>query len=276
MKGVPNLISYLHNFFWNFSQLLDIYFELFSSGSKFYFGKTLTCGAQRSEAVSPRAVPWLVAVGGAVRTRACGIKSSPDRAAFQPPSAARQPLAPPRLTRRRPDRTAVPTAPSPCPCRAVRCLGRLTAIPTVSARSRRRLRIGTPRRRVVLRRPRVSPRAIAHHPGPTPHPERSCHHVRCPTAEFAAFSPRRRPSSPSLSFQPRCQRAPSPPKPLSVPECSAAMGAVHLCWPRRRDEPSPWVLGPVLGPNVGQSTSRHYPPWSWAAPRVAVGRAHAS
>jgi hypothetical protein len=35
MKSVPNLISYHHEFFWNFSQFLAIYFELFSSGSKF-------------------------------------------------------------------------------------------------------------------------------------------------------------------------------------------------------------------------------------------------
>jgi hypothetical protein len=32
MKSVPNLIFYLHEFFWNFSQLLAIYFELYSSG----------------------------------------------------------------------------------------------------------------------------------------------------------------------------------------------------------------------------------------------------
>jgi hypothetical protein len=31
MKSVPNLVSYLHNLFWNFSQFLAIYFELFSS-----------------------------------------------------------------------------------------------------------------------------------------------------------------------------------------------------------------------------------------------------
>jgi hypothetical protein len=37
MKSVPNLISYLHKFFWNFSQFLAIYFELFSSGGKFKF-----------------------------------------------------------------------------------------------------------------------------------------------------------------------------------------------------------------------------------------------
>jgi hypothetical protein len=35
MKIVPNRISYLHEFFWNFSQLLAICFELFSSGSVF-------------------------------------------------------------------------------------------------------------------------------------------------------------------------------------------------------------------------------------------------
>jgi hypothetical protein len=119
MKSVTNLISYLHKFFWNFSQLLAIYFELFSSGSKFYFGKTLTCGAQRSVAVSPRAMPWLVAMGGAVRTRACGIKSSPDRAAF------RQPLT--RLT----SRAAVPTAPPIRP----HCLRARVALSDASAAS---------------------------------------------------------------------------------------------------------------------------------------------
>jgi hypothetical protein len=35
MKSVPNFISYLQEFFWNFSQFLAIYFELFSYGSKF-------------------------------------------------------------------------------------------------------------------------------------------------------------------------------------------------------------------------------------------------
>jgi hypothetical protein len=35
MKSVSSLIFYLHKFFWNFSQLQTIYFELFSTGSKF-------------------------------------------------------------------------------------------------------------------------------------------------------------------------------------------------------------------------------------------------
>jgi hypothetical protein len=35
MKSVPNLSFYLHDFFWNFSQFLAIYFELFSSRTIF-------------------------------------------------------------------------------------------------------------------------------------------------------------------------------------------------------------------------------------------------
>jgi hypothetical protein len=35
MKSVPNLISYRHEFFWIFSQFIDIYFELFSFGGIF-------------------------------------------------------------------------------------------------------------------------------------------------------------------------------------------------------------------------------------------------
>jgi hypothetical protein len=57
MKSVPNLVFYLHEFFRNFSQFLAIYFELFSSGVIFKFGKQLTRGVQQSAAVSRRAVP---------------------------------------------------------------------------------------------------------------------------------------------------------------------------------------------------------------------------
>jgi hypothetical protein len=52
MKSVPNLISYLHEFSWNFSQFLAICFELFSSRGNFYFEKLLTRGTHLSEAVS--------------------------------------------------------------------------------------------------------------------------------------------------------------------------------------------------------------------------------
>jgi hypothetical protein len=67
MKSVPNLISYLHEFFWNFSHFLAIYFERFLSGVYFNFGKALTCGAHMSAAKPPRAVCRLAARGGAVR-----------------------------------------------------------------------------------------------------------------------------------------------------------------------------------------------------------------
>jgi hypothetical protein len=66
-KNIPNLIFYLHDFFWNFSQFLAIYFERFSSGVYFNFGKALTCGALLSAAKPPHAVCRLAARGGAVR-----------------------------------------------------------------------------------------------------------------------------------------------------------------------------------------------------------------
>jgi hypothetical protein len=64
------------------------------------------CGAQQSVAVSPRAAPWLAAVGGAVWTCACGLKVV---------STGQCPETPPRC-RRRPclaSRAPIPTAPSP-------------------------------------------------------------------------------------------------------------------------------------------------------------------
>jgi hypothetical protein len=70
MKSVASLISYLHEFFWIFSQLQTIYFELFSTGSKFNSENAderdpLSAAAVRAEpawqravaACLPRAVP---------------------------------------------------------------------------------------------------------------------------------------------------------------------------------------------------------------------------
>jgi hypothetical protein len=54
MKSVPNFISYLHKFFWNFSQFLAIYFELFLSGSKF----NLEIADMRGPPVSRRFLRW--------------------------------------------------------------------------------------------------------------------------------------------------------------------------------------------------------------------------
>jgi hypothetical protein len=55
MKSVPNLISYLLEFFWNFSQFLANYFELFSSGVIFLIRKTTDAwGPAVSGSVAPR------------------------------------------------------------------------------------------------------------------------------------------------------------------------------------------------------------------------------
>jgi hypothetical protein len=50
-KSVPNLISYLHEFFQNFSRSLAIYFELFSFGEIVYS----EIGDERAPSVRRRA-----------------------------------------------------------------------------------------------------------------------------------------------------------------------------------------------------------------------------
>jgi hypothetical protein len=61
MKSFPNLISYLHEFFWNFSQFLTIYFERFSSGV-ILIRKTLTSGFHLSDAAVRAGPAWQRAV----------------------------------------------------------------------------------------------------------------------------------------------------------------------------------------------------------------------
>jgi hypothetical protein len=93
MKIVPNLISYRHEFLWNFSQFLAIYFELFSSGSKF-----------NSEIADMRGPPV--------------SRRSPRQARL---SARRRHVAAmrPRRAIKAPTDSAVPTAPFRCPSRVV-------------------------------------------------------------------------------------------------------------------------------------------------------------
>jgi hypothetical protein len=91
MKSVPNLISYLQEFFWNFSQFLAIYFERFSSGV-ILIRKTLTSGSHLSDAT--------VHAGPACQ---CAVTA-----------------------RRRPD-SAAPFRPAPFRPRRRRCLNRLTS-----------------------------------------------------------------------------------------------------------------------------------------------------
>jgi hypothetical protein len=100
MKSVPNLISYLHEFFWNFYQSLAIYFELFSSRVNF-----------NSEITDERAPPvrrsacavavWLPRAAPLTRLKAA---IGTARRASRQPHAACLPIAPrlPRARRRQP------------------------------------------------------------------------------------------------------------------------------------------------------------------------------
>jgi hypothetical protein len=199
-------------------------------------------------AVSPRAAPWLVAVGSAVWTRACGIKSPPDRPLSEDVARCRRR---PRLASRAPVPTArypvsVPlrqpadaSSPRP-PRRCSDCVGPKSSSPP----------FGKPRRRTVRRRPRASPHAPAPPPpsdaSPGVKPPCCPRPPPCPRLDSRVhrFLPASPPGSPSLPSQLCYRRVPSPPKvplPLSVPECAAAVGAVRLGRLRHRAVPSLWA-----------------------------------
>jgi hypothetical protein len=134
MKSVQNLISYLHEFFQNFSQSLAICFELLSFGEFVYSkiadsGPHLSCAACRAGPVRQRVVaaslPRAAHLARALRrcrdtaprvptTRLAPARQCP---AFRATVVARQRPTPPRAHRRRPDRLAraavVSTASSP-------------------------------------------------------------------------------------------------------------------------------------------------------------------
>jgi hypothetical protein len=108
MKSVPNLISYLHEFFQNFSQSLTIYFELFSSGVN--FNSEIT--DERAPPVRRRAPRWAHEA-----VRHCSVAAT-RRTSRQPrPDSAVVPLAASRPPRARHRRLA-PRACLPTECRA--------------------------------------------------------------------------------------------------------------------------------------------------------------
>jgi hypothetical protein len=112
MKSVPNLISYLHDFFSNFSQFLAIYFELFSYESKFnseiadMSGPHVSRRFPRRACLSDAVVVWLPCALAAPRhSRTLRALSGPRASVPTAP-----PLSEPR--RRLTSRALVPTAPS--------------------------------------------------------------------------------------------------------------------------------------------------------------------
>jgi hypothetical protein len=133
MKSVPNLISYFHDFFRNFSQFLAIYFELFSSGVNFLFWKTTDAwGPAVSGSVAPHRA--LISCWGRRRPNAPGGLKAAPTAPFGHPLSERTAVSPSRAAARarRPmplsDRAASPHRPDRhCPKprrRPVRSRGR--------------------------------------------------------------------------------------------------------------------------------------------------------
>jgi hypothetical protein len=180
LKSVPNLISYLHEFFQNVSQSIAIFFELFSFGEFVYSeiadsGPHLSANARRAgPAWLPRVAPTSqlkAAVGTARRasrqlarprrarpTAAPLSVPPPSRRAARVPIAACAPPSPRPSPRPRPDRladrAAVPTGALPVdvapssvvPTPVSRCSSAASRAP---APCRRRL---TEQRRRALRR----------------------------------------------------------------------------------------------------------------------------
>jgi hypothetical protein len=113
MKSVPNLISYLHDFFWNFSQFLAIYFEQFSFGV-ILIQKTLMSGSHLSDtavrtgpALQRAIAAWLPRAAPLQRIK-CAIKTARRRLDSVVPTAPPPQSEPPRLTPSRPCRRHYP------------------------------------------------------------------------------------------------------------------------------------------------------------------------
>jgi hypothetical protein len=132
MKSVPNLISYLHDFFSNFSQFLAIYFELFSYESKFNSeiadmrGPHVSRRFPRRVRLSDAVAAWLPRHPRALRALS-GPRASVPTA--HPPPLLSEPRC--RLT----SRALVPTAPSSVFGADRRCP---SAPPSLSGRLHRR------------------------------------------------------------------------------------------------------------------------------------------
>jgi hypothetical protein len=155
MKSVPNLISYLHEFFQNISQPLAICFELFSFGVIF-----------NSEIADERAPPVRRRVPHRARAVARRCRMAAMRRAIarglKPLSGQRaaRPDSPPRARRRRPDNALAPLITSRPPhahrCRPDRLADRAVA------------RTAAPAALPLARRCRAAPPflAVSHAPAP--------------------------------------------------------------------------------------------------------------
>jgi hypothetical protein len=217
MKSVPNLISYLHEVFQNFSQSLSICFELFSFG-EFVYSEIADSGPHLSGVACrcrARAVARHCRVAATCRTSRVRLKALSGQRAARPDSTPRaRPTAPrhpdsiaratrfPTASRRRPT-AAIPTA-------AVRAasLGPQPAAPLPLPRRARRRRAAVARRRL--------------HAGEPPPPRRSVH--------------RRRAVAQRRHAVPRSRRAPRAARPRPSWASAAQEARARCDWPR------PWAV----------------------------------
>jgi hypothetical protein len=108
MKSVSNLISYRHSFFRIFSQFLAIYFELFSSGSKFNSeiadmrGPSVSHRFPRRARLSARRSRALRALSGP----RVGVLTATSRPRVSRPALRQRRHRPPHHARRRPPLSA--------------------------------------------------------------------------------------------------------------------------------------------------------------------------
>jgi hypothetical protein len=255
-ENVPNLISYLHEFFQNFSQSLAICFELFSFGEFVYSeiidsGPHLSAAARRAGPARQRAVAaWLPRA----THLACALRRYRDSTPRVPTAhlapADRVPRSPCR--RQRSTRRA---RPSPD------CLARAARLPTASRRAR------------PSPRPTSSPRRTR------PSPDRLARATRLTTASrHARPSPRpRRPSPDRLTDRATVPTASPtlPPSAVPTPVSRYSSAASHAPAPCHRRLAKPRTAGQcrrrALAPCAARCAGR--PSWAASAPRTQAAHA---
>jgi hypothetical protein len=163
IKSVPNLISYLHDFFQNLSQSLAICFELFSFGDIF----NSEIADERDPPVrrrAPRAGPH----GSAPLPRGChtprrrrGLKPLSGQRAARPDSRPCSRRPPSDSVAPRPTASPIAPSPGPPPCHPDRRRAAATASLTARRAQRRRLHAGEPSFPAVSRAPVPCRRRLA-------------------------------------------------------------------------------------------------------------------
>jgi hypothetical protein len=211
-KSVPNLISYLHEFVWSFTQFLAIFFELFSSWV-IYFNSEID--RRVGPACQRQCAPCRALIGccGSRCLNAPGSLKAALTAPFRQPLSERTP--------------ELPTAPLPelatplVPCPDRRPPSRPCRVPTVADRRRALARSEAD---AVAPEPSMPPSTpatlVSALPPPVSRTSDRANPLTCPRSSLPVVA------------EPPCRRRPrSPchPTPLSTPSCRAVVHALVSC-----------------------------------------------